>query len=311
LKPSEITPLSTLKLAELFNEAGVPPGVINIINGFGNTVGQAIAEHPGIDKITFTGSTLVGRKILKAAAESNLKNVSLELGGKSPAIVFDDADIEQAVKWVAAGIFYNAGQICIAGSRIFVQEGVYDKFISKFAEAAEVMDATAGDPFLEATRHCPQISQIQYDRVMSYIDSGKQDGAKVAIGGGRIGNAGYFIEPTVFTDVTPDMKIAKEEIFGPVGTVFKFKTEEEVIAAANDTTYGLACYIYTENSSRAIRVAHAIEAGTAFVNSSLVLENSVPFGGYKQSGIGREFGEYALETYTQVKGVHINLGLRL
>ncbi|KAJ2915802.1 hypothetical protein MD484_g4595, partial [Candolleomyces efflorescens] len=304
VQPSEITPLTALKLGEVVKEAGFPPGVINIVNGYGATVGQAIAEHPGIEKLAFTGSVLTGRRILKAAAETNLKDVSLELGGKSPTIIFDDADLEQAIKWAAGGIF--------AGSRIFVQEGVYDKFLEHFTAAAKSLGDGAGDPFAPGTQHGPQISQTQFDRIMSYIDSGKEAGARVEVGGVRHGDKGFFIKPTVFTDVTLDMKIVREEIFGPVGVVIKFKTEEEVIELANDTTYGLASHIFSENTSRAIRVAHALESGSVWVNCANSLEIAVPFGGYKQSGNGgRDLGEYALETYTQVKGVHINVGLKL
>jgi len=244
-------------------------------------------------------------------AFSNLKVVTLELGGKSPTIIFDDADIEQAIKWTGHGIFFNMGQACTAGSRIFVQAGIYDQFVSKFTELAKALGSATGDPFSHGTEHGPQVSQTQFDRVMGFIDSGKKDGAKVLIGGERHGTEGYFIKPTIFADVKPEMQIVREEIFGPVAAVMKFETEEEVIERANDTSYGLGCNVFSENSSRAIRVAHAIEAGTAWVNCAQAGEVSVPFGGYKQSGFGRELGEYALATYTQVKGVHINIGMKL
>ncbi|KAF8073989.1 aldehyde dehydrogenase [Lyophyllum atratum] len=311
LKPSEITPLTALRVADLINEAGFPPGVVNIINGYGPTVGQAIAEHPKIEKVAFTGSTLTGRKILKASAETNLKVVTLELGGKSPTIIFDDADLEQAVKWASFGIFFNMGQACTAGSRIFVQEGIHDKFLEKFTEVAKFLGSATGDPFGKGTEHGPQVSQVQFDRVMGYIESGKKEGATVHVGGARHGEEGYFIQPTIFTGTKPDMKIVQEEIFGPVASVINFKTEEEVIEAANDTSYGLGCNVFTENVSRAIRVAHSLEAGSAWVNCAQASDVAVPFGGYKQSGIGRELGEYALDTYTQVKGVHVNIGLKL
>ncbi|KAK7441049.1 hypothetical protein VKT23_016833 [Stygiomarasmius scandens] len=311
VKPSELTPLTALKFASLVNEAGFPPGVVNIVNGYGQTVGAAMASHPRIRKIAFTGSTLTGRKIQEAAAKSNLKVVSLELGGKSPNIIFDDADLEQAIKWASVGIFSNMGQVCCAGSRIYVQEGIYDAFIKGFAAAAQYLQQNTGDPFSGKAMHGPQMSSSQFDRIMGYISSGKADGAHVHTGGERHGNEGYFIKPTIFTDVKADMKIAQEEIFGPVGVVMKFKTEEEVIEMANNTTYGLACGIFTENVSRAIRVAHALEAGTAWVNIYNSIDINVPFGGYKQSGIGREQGEYVLENYTQVKAVHINIGLKL
>lgn len=267
LKPSEITPLSALKVASWINEAGFPPGVVNIVNGYGPTVGQAIAEHPHIMKLAFTGSVLTGRKVQEAATRTNMKVVTLELGGKSPNIIFDDADLEQAVKWAVRGIFGNMGQVCTAGSRIFVQEGIYDAFLDAFTMAARSLQAATGDPFAQTTKHGPQASQTQFDRVMGYIDSGKRDGAKLHTGGERHGDEGYFIQPTIFTNCTPAMKIVQEEIFGPVAAVIKFKTEEEVIELANDTTYGLACAVFTQNNSRAIRVAHALEAGTAWINS--------------------------------------------
>ncbi|KAK7051661.1 hypothetical protein VNI00_004640 [Paramarasmius palmivorus] len=226
LKPSEITPLTALKFAGLLNEAGFPPGVVNIVNGYGHTVGQALSSHPQIRKIAFTGSTLTGRKILEASAKSNLKVVSLELGGKSPVVVFDDADIEQAVKWTASGIFNNMGQSCIAGSRIFVQEGVYDSFTQGLADYAKNMQTKTGDPFAKGTIHGPQISENQFKRVMGYIDSGKSEGASVMVGGERHGPEGFFVKPTIFTECKPDMKIVKEEIFGPVASVMKFSTEE-------------------------------------------------------------------------------------
>ncbi|KAF5371651.1 hypothetical protein D9758_003559 [Tetrapyrgos nigripes] len=313
LKPSELTPLTALRVASLINEAGFPPGVINIVNGYGPTVGSSLSSHPLITKIAFTGSTVTGRKIQEAAAKSNLKVVTLELGGKSPNIIFDDADLEQAIKWAGVGIFTNMGQACCAGSRIFVQEGIYDAFIQGFTAVAQHLQANTGDPFSSPnTLHGPQASEVQYKRILSYISSGIFDGAHVQTGGEKHSEEkGYFIKPTIFTNVTPSMKIAQEEIFGPVAAVIKFKTEEEVIEMANNTTYGLACAVFTENISRGIRVAHAIDAGTAWINTYNTLATNVPFGGYKQSGIGRELGEYALENYTQVKAVHINIGMKL
>ncbi|KAJ8483084.1 hypothetical protein ONZ45_g14723 [Pleurotus djamor] len=311
LKPSEITPLTALKFADFLNEAGVPPGVVNILPGFGSQAGTAISEHLGIDKVAFTGSTLVGRKVMEAAARSNLKAVSLELGGKSPNIIFDDADLDQAVKWAASGIFSNMGQMCSAGSRIFVQEGIYPKFVEAFSKAAQSLGSAIGDPFQTSSKHGPQVSQTQFDRVMGYIQDGKQAGANVLVGGEKHGDEGYFVKPTIFTDCKPEMKIVKEEIFGPVAAIIKFKTEEEVIEMANDTTYGLACAVFTENGSKGLRVIHALEAGSAFINCYNTVKPNVPFGGYKQSGIGRELGEYALTTYTEVKAVHVNIGTRL
>ncbi|KAK1229781.1 hypothetical protein PQX77_001691 [Marasmius sp. AFHP31] len=311
LKPSEITPLTALKVADLINEAGFPPGVINIVNGLGSTVGSAISLHPQISRIAFTGSTLTGRKIQEASAKSNLKVVTLELGGKSPNIVFDDCDLEQAAKWSARGVFFNMGQACIAGSRLFVQEGIYDKFVAVFQEESKVWSQHTGDPFENGVEHGPQISQLQFDRVMGYIDSAKKDGATILTGGSRHGDTGYFIQPTIITDTRPDMKIIKEEIFGPVASIIKFKTEEEVIEMANDTAYGLASGVFTKDNARATRVAHALEAGTAWVNCYMWADLALPFGGYKQSGIGREGGLDALDEYTQVKGVHVNLGMRI
>ncbi|KAH7876625.1 aldehyde dehydrogenase [Lentinula edodes] len=320
LKPSEITPLTALKLAGLVQEAGFPPGVVNIIPGYGElhfiyvraTAGAAMSLHPDIRKIAFTGSTLTGRKIQEASAKSNLKVVTLELGGKSPNIIFNDADLEQAVKWAAIGIFSNSGQVCTAGSRIFVQEGIYDAFIKAFSEAAAGVNTKTGDPFAEGTIHGPVVSQTQFDRVMGYIDAAKAEGATAFIGGERHSlTEGFFVKPTIFTDCTPDMKIVQEEVFGPVAAVVKFKTENEVIEMANDSNYGLACAVFTENVSRAIRVSNALEAGMAWVNCNVTTEYNVPFGGYKQSGYGRELGAYAIDTYTQVKAVHINVGLRI
>ncbi|KAG1864486.1 aldehyde dehydrogenase domain-containing protein [Suillus tomentosus] len=309
LKPSEFTPLTAIRMCHLINEAGFPPGVVNVISGYGNTVGNAISSHMRVEKVAFTGSTLVGRKIMEAAAKSNLKNVTLELGGKSPNIIFDDADIEQAVNWAAFGIFWNHGQTCCAGSRIYVQEGIYDEFLKRFTEKTRSLKV--GDPFAPDTFQGPQVSEIQFNRIMSYIESGKAAGAKVEIGGERHGSEGYFIKPTIFTNVDPSMKIVQEEIFGPVGVVIKFKDEEDVIKQANDTVYGLAAAVFTQNLNRAINTAHKLKAGTAWINCVNSLHSNVPFGGFKQSGIGRELGEYALANYTAVKSVHVNLGHRM
>lgn len=243
---------------------------------------------------------------MEAAAKSNLKTVTLELGGKSPNIIFNDADLDQAVNWTAHGIFWNHGQTCCAGTRIFVQSGIYDEFLNKLT--AKAQSIRVGDPFGADTDQGPQVSQIQYDRIMGYIDSGKADGAKVHIGGQRVGSEGYFIAPTIFTETKPDMKIVKEEIFGPVGVVIKFEDDEDIIKQANDTVYGLAAAVFSQNINRAIETAHKLQAGTVWVNCINQLHANVPFGGYKQSGIGRELGEYALLNYTNVKAVHINLG---
>jgi aldehyde dehydrogenase (NAD+) len=307
LKPSEFTSLSALKMCVLIQEAGFPPGVVNVLSGYGSVAGAAISEHMGIEKVAFTGSTLVGRKIMEAAAKSNLKKVTLELGGKSPNVIFDDADLDQAVNWSAFGIFWNHGQACCAGSRVYVQESIYDKFLEKIT--AKAKSIKLGDPFALDSYQGPQVSQTQFDRIMGYIESGKEQGETVQVGGERHGNEGYFIQPTIFTDTTANMKIVKEEIFGPVVAIMKFKDEEEAIKLANDTTYGLAAAVFSQNINRAHRVAHKLKAGTAWINCANMVHPNVPFGGFKQSGIGRELGEYALANYTNVKAVHVNLGL--
>ncbi|KAJ4502873.1 aldehyde dehydrogenase (NAD(P)(+)) ald5 [Exophiala dermatitidis] len=309
LKTAEQTPLSGLYAATLCEKAGFPAGVVNIISGFGKTAGAAIANHMDIDKVAFTGSTVVGRTILQSAAKSNLKKVTLELGGKSPNIVFNDANLEDAISWVNFGIFFNHGQCCCAGSRIYVQSGIYDRFVEAFKQ--RTAKNVVGDPFKQETFQGPQVSKLQFDRIMSYIESGKEAGAKIETGGERHGDQGYFIKPTIFSNVSPDMKIMQEEIFGPVCAISKFETEEEVIKAGNETTYGLAAAVHTTNLNTAIRVANALKAGTVWVNNYNMLSYQVPFGGFKESGIGRELGKYALSNYTQVKSVRIRLGSAL
>ncbi|KAF8345041.1 NAD-dependent aldehyde dehydrogenase [Amanita rubescens] len=309
IKPSEVTPLTAIRFCELVKAAGFPPGVVNVVGGYGQTVGEAIARHPRIDKVSFTGSVLTGKKIMQASGATNLKKVTLELGGKSANIVFNDADLEQAVKWSSMALFFNHGQACIAGTRIFVQSGIYDKFLAKLTESAKAIKM--GDPFAPDTAQGPLVSKTQFDRVMSYIKSGKDDGAKVHCGGNQEGKDGFYVQPTLFTDVNADMKIMKEEIFGPVGAVVKFENEEDIIKKANDTIYGLAAYVFSENVNRAIDSAHKLKAGSVWVNSGPLPATNVPFGGYKQSGFGRENGEYALHEYTNVKAVHVNLKQRL
>lgn len=305
LKTAESTPLSALYLATLFKDAGVPAGVINIISGFGKTTGNAIATHPKIKKIAFTGSTATGRHIMKAAADSNLKKVTLELGGKSPNIVFNDADVEATVKHLVTGIFYNTGEVCCAGSRIYIQEGVYDEVLAAFKKAAE--SVKIGNPFDESVFMGAQASTMQLDKILKYIEIGKNEGARVITGGERLGDKGYFVKPTIFADVKEDMQIVKDEIFGPVVTISKFKDVEEVVALANDSEYGLAAGIHTENINTAINVANRLLSGTVWVNTYNDFNPMVPFGGYSQSGIGREMGEEALDNYTQVKAVRIGL----
>lgn len=305
MKTAEQTPLSALVFCNLVKEAGFPPGVLNVISGFGKVAGAALSSHMDVDKVAFTGSTLVGRTIMKAAAASNLKKVTLELGGKSPNIVFNDADIEQAISWVNFGIYFNHGQCCCAGSRIYVQEGIYDKFMEAFKKRAQ--GNAVGDPFKEDTFQGPQVSQLQYDRIMGYIKEGKEEGATVEIGGERHGDKGYFIQPTIFSNVKPDMKIMREEIFGPVASVAKFSTEEEVLKLGNDSNYGLAAAVHTQDLNTAIRVSNSLRAGTVWVNQYNMIHHQIPFGGFKESGIGRELGEAALANYTQNKSVSIRL----
>ncbi|EKM52092.1 uncharacterized protein PHACADRAFT_212682 [Phanerochaete carnosa HHB-10118-sp] len=246
LKPSEVMPLSALKLAEPVKEAGFPDGVFNVVTGYGAVAGQVLTKHPLVGKVSFTGSTLVGRKVMETAANTNLKHVTLELGGKSPTIIFDDADLEQTVKWVCATIFHNSGQMCAAGSRIFVQEGIYDKFLRAFAATAASIKQ--GDGFKATTQQGPVVSMTQLDRVLGYIESGKQEGACIITGGSRAEGSGYFVKPKIFADVKSDMKIVREEIFGPVAIVSKFKTEEEALEATNDTDHSLSSYVFTENT---------------------------------------------------------------
>ncbi|KAL7421383.1 hypothetical protein Q5752_004268 [Cryptotrichosporon argae] len=306
IKPSELTPLSAMYMTKLFVEAGVPAGVVNVVTGYGPTVGNALSSSHKVDKVAFTGSTAVGRKVMEEASKSNIKKVTLELGGKGSNIVFDDANLEDAVRYAAHGIYFNHGQTCCAGSRIFVQRGIYDEFAKLFKQTASKLKV--GNPFDEDTYQGPQVSQVQYDRIMNYVECGKQEGATVITGGKRHGDKGFFIEPTIFGDVKSSMTIVKEEIFGPVVVLTAFDTEEEVIAAANDTVYGLASGVFSRDITRAHRVAAALQSGTVWINCYNELHPQVPFGGYKQSGIGRELGELAIESYIESKSVHVNLG---
>jgi aldehyde dehydrogenase (NAD+) len=272
-----------------------------VLPGFGPTAGAAIARHMDVDKVAFTGSTEVGHLVMEAAAKSNLKPVTLELGGKSPNIIFADVDLDEAVEGAHMGLFANQGQSCCAGSRVFVDKTVYDQFVEKSIARAE--KRVVGDPFDPATELGPLVDQMQFDKVMGYIDSGRGEGATLACGGDRIGNRGYFIRPTVFSDVHDEMKIAREEIFGPVMSVIPFNNLDEVIARANRTKYGLAAAVWTRDIKKALAVANGVRAGTIWVNCYNVLDTRAPFGGFKQSGIGRELGEYGLKQYTQVKTV--------
>ena len=301
LKPAEQTPLSALRISELILEAGFPEGVVNVLPGFGPTAGAAIASHMDVDKVAFTGSTEVGHLIMEAAAKSNLKPVTLELGGKSPNIIFADVDLDAAVEGAHMGLFSNQGQSCCAGSRVFVEETIHDEFVER--SIARASKRVVGDPFDPNTELGPLVDQTQFDRVMGYIDSGRRECATLACGGSRIGNRGYFIRPTVFADVQDDMQIAREEIFGPVMSIISFKNLDEVIARANRTKYGLAAAVWTRDIKKALAVANGVRAGTVWVNCYNVLDTRAPFGGFKQSGIGRELGEYGLQQYTQVKAV--------
>jgi aldehyde dehydrogenase (NAD+) len=305
MKPAEQTPLSALRIGELIVEAGFPEGVVNLLPGFGPTAGAAIARHMDVDKVAFTGSTEVGRLIMEAAAKSNLKRITLELGGKSPNIIFADTDLDEAVEGAHMGVFVNQGQSCCAGSRVFVEETIYQQFVEK--SVARARKRRVGDPLDPTTEQGPQVDQSQFDTVRGYIESGRSDGATLACGGEQVGNRGYFIQPTVFADVQDEMKIARQEIFGPVMSVIVFKDVDEVIARANRTDYGLAAGVWTRDIKKAHAVANAMRAGTVWVNCYHVLDTRAPFGGFKQSGIGRELGEYGLQEYTEVKTVTVKL----
>jgi phenylacetaldehyde dehydrogenase len=299
LKPAEQTPLTALRLAELIAEAGVPDGVVNVVSGFGETAGAALAAHDDVDKVAFTGSTEVGKLIVQAAA-GNLKKLTLELGGKSPNIVFDDAE-DNAVEGAANAIFFNHGQCCVAGSRLFVQAGRFDEVVDGVAEIAKSIKLGSGlDP---TTQMGPLVSDEQFRRVTGYLESGKADGATALTGGGRYGERGYFVEPTVLTNTRPDMKVVREEIFGPVVVAEKFDSLDEIAAQANDTPYGLGAGIWTRDISKAHALAKKLRAGTVWINCYNVFDASLPFGGYKQSGWGREMGHEVLNNYTEVKAV--------
>jgi len=308
IKPAEQTPASTLEFARLFTEAGFPPGVFNVITGFGPTTGRTLVRHPRVDKVAFTGSTETGKEVMKGAAD-HLARVTLELGGKSPNIVFDDADLNATTNGVIAGIFAATGQTCIAGSRLFVHESIHDTLVSRLAERARTIKL--GDPLDPATEMGPVAFKEQLAKIKSYIEISQQEGAQLVCGGRPPADPslrdGYFIEPTILTEVDNSMRVAREEIFGPVLSVISFSTEAEVIAQANDTQYGLAAGVWTRDGQRAHRVAHAIRAGTIWINAYRVLSFNVPFGGYKMSGMGRENGLEALHEYTQVKAVWVEL----
>lgn len=301
VKPAEQTPLSALFYAHLAKQAGIPDGVLNVVAGFGHTAGSAIASHMDIDKVSFTGSTKVGRLIMEAASASNLKQVSLELGGKSPMLIFDDADVDKAADLALLGNFYNKGEICVAGSRVLVQEGIYDEFVKKISEKAKSW--VVGDPFDPNTNYGPQVDKKQFEKILRYIEHGKNEGATLVSGGNRIGQVGYYIEPTIFTDVKEDSLIAQDEIFGPVMSVIKFKSVEEGIKIANKSKYGLAAGIVTKSLDIANTVSRSIRAGTIWINCYFAFDSSSPFGGYKMSGFGRDSGMHAVHKYLQTKAV--------
>ena len=307
LKPASQTPLTALALAEVAQEAGLPPGVLNVITGPGSKVGQMIVEHPGIDKIAFTGDTSTGKGIMKGSADT-LKRITLELGGKSPNIVFPDADLDAALRGATTGIFYGKGEVCAAGSRLLVDKSIKDQFIEKVAARAKKM--APGDPMDPKTRLGAISSKKQLENDLRYIELAKKEGAQLVAGGGRadIGTGkGYFLQPTVFDGVTPEMTIAREEIFGPVLAAIEFGDVDEAIARANDSNYGLAAAVWTKDIKKAHYVARKLQAGTVWINTYNVYDTAAPFGGYKQSGFGREMSVHALDHYTQVKSVWVDL----
>lgn len=303
MKTSEKTPLSALAVCKLIQQAGIPPGVVNVLNGYGPEAGEPLALHPDVEKIAFTGSSAVGHKIVEFAAKSNLKKVSLELGGKSPLIVLPDADIKQAVMAAHIGLFLNHGQCCCASSRLFVHEDIYEEFTAEAAKAAAGWKV--GDPTASDTMQGPIVDKMQFDKVMGYIEKGKNEGAKVLAGGARASDTGYYIQPTVFRDVDDNMTIAKEEIFGPVMSILKYKDLGDAIKRANATKYGLAAGLCTRDIGKALRTAHSLRAGTVWVNCFNNFDMAAPFGGFKESGWGRELGEYGLSNYQEVKTVYM------
>jgi aldehyde dehydrogenase (NAD+) len=304
MKPAEQTPLSCLRMARLAQEAGIPDGVINVVPGYGPTAGAAVVRHPGVDKVAFTGELSTAQTIQREAAATT-KRLTFELGGKSPNVIFADSDLESAVAGAHFALYFNQGQCCCAGSRLFVEQKVYDEVVDRIAKKNK--QTKIGDPFDPETQQGPQVDKAQFDKILKYIDFGKKDGAKCVTGGKRFGDRGYFVEPTLFADVKDDMRIAREEIFGPVMSVLRFKDVDELIRRANDTNFGLAAAVWTRDVAKAHRFAREVRAGTIWVNCYDVFDAAAPFGGFKQSGLGRELGEAGLDAYTETKTVMVSL----
>ncbi len=304
MKPAEQTPLTCLRMVELAKQAGIPDGVINVVPGYGPTAGGAIVRHPGIDKVAFTGEHLTAQIIMREAADS-LKRLTFELGGKSPNIIYADCDMEAAVKGTHSGLYFNQGQCCCAGSRVFVEESIHDEFVDRLTTLNQ--NRKLGDPFDPATEQGPQVDENQFNKIMKYIDLGKNEGAQCVTGGQRHGDEGYFVEPTLFTEVNDEMAIAKDEIFGPVMSVLKFKDQSDLIERANTTIYGLAAAVWTRDISKAHSLAAKIKAGTVWVNCYDIFDAAAPFGGFKMSGHGRELGEEGLKPYLETKTVTVSL----
>jgi aldehyde dehydrogenase (NAD+) len=304
MKPAEQTPLTCLRMARLAQKAGIPDGVINVVPGYGPTAGAALVAHPGVDKIAFTGEGTTAKIIQRSAAET-MKRLTFELGGKSPNVIFADADLDAAIEGAHFALYFNQGQCCCAGSRLYVDEKVYDEVVDRIAEKNK--STKIGDPFDPETQQGPQVDQAQFDKILKYVEYGKADGAKCVTGGKRHGSKGYFVEPTLFAGVTDEMRIAREEIFGPVMSALKFKNVDEIIKRSNDTNFGLAAAVWTRDVAKAHRYAKEVRAGTVWINCYDVFDAGAPFGGFKQSGIGRELGEAALDNYTESKTVTVSL----